>query len=75
MKKRREAETGRSLTRARRALDAWKRLKRRPADWKFWVARRAGVTRNWLSYRVAEGKLTAPKPPESPFKKSAPRRR
>jgi hypothetical protein len=45
-----------SLRRARLAVRSWKGA----GDWKPWVAKRSGVTVNWITYRVSDGELKAP---------------
>jgi hypothetical protein len=56
VKRTRAANKAKSLWRARLAIQAWKGT----GNWKPWVAKRAGVRKNWITYRVNDGDLKAP---------------
>lgn len=59
-RKRREAEREEKLKRARLALQEYARLKRRAANWKVRVAKRASVTTRWLTRAINDGALKVP---------------
>ena len=54
---RRERDKYTKLRRARRVMAAWTPAR---GDWRRFVAGRAGVSRNWLAYRVRAGELQEP---------------
>jgi hypothetical protein len=49
-----------ALARATRSIKQWQRA-RRSRDWKSWVAKKAKVTKNFLTARVSKGDLKPPK--------------
>jgi hypothetical protein len=60
MKAKRAEDQRQKLELAKDALNKYKALKRKEEDWKGWIAKRAKVSRNWLTRALERGDISNP---------------
>ena len=62
--KRREQENEQKRRAVAQAIHALEKRRRRPLDWKEWVAEQAGVTKKWITRAINRGEIRSPETSE-----------